>query len=492
MRKLIMMAGSAVIALTLSAAGEFKSVGQAQAAFATNSAAVREKAYRYVVDAVNESDGKNMRLELQTLKTMAVSLSKVSEYEEICVRGLSSSLEPVRFACLSGLMQSPGLADSPTGIVSRVETALKDELALDKTHRLEIVKSLADLKASRLLDLKGATTLLDEALARPDADPAAVVQLRQKKMELFKTARQDAGVELEANALLDMDACPPTTQMAATYALVEIAAHHKDGAKAGELLLGLVRKSGTQVPVGIARKMIESGVSNECLAAAVDIMRQSIADMPACDAAEFRTAVEKVQPEVIEILNRLGRCDEALAECRVLVFCASPRSYQAAVNLAAASFKRADGNLGRAMAFMDFQKKDVVPKGRNIILIAPQLSDKSRTEARKSLTVGGSELWTDSLSVSLRLLWLDDPAAAVREAMHAFALAPFDGKALQQCADAIMQPVLVATRDPASSIGIVDYLMYGENGRDGLPSTDDDLASPLKQTEFVLAIGRKE
>lgn len=243
------------------------------------------------------------------------------------------------------------------------------------------------------------------------------------------------------------------------------------------------------VPTGIAKRLLDANVDETTLDAAVTVLRTRLAGMPLGDTTAFRTAVEKTQPEIIEILNRLGRCDEALGECRVLVLLSGQRSYQAAVNLTALSLKRADGNLGRATAFMNFQKKGLVPQGRNILLDVPQLADGVRAEARKSLPVGKSELWGESLAVSVRLIWLDDPLAAVREAMRAFGLAPFDNKSLQVCADAIMQPILTVTRNPDSAKGIVDYLMYGPNGPDGAKGTQDDLSSPFENLEPVLKLG---
>lgn len=272
------------------------------------------------------------------------------------------------------------------------------------------------------------------------------------------------------------------------YALADIAVRRKNAQAAGELLLDVIRKV-DPVPMGIAKRLLDANVDEATLDAAVTLLRTRLAGMPLGDATAFRTAVEKVQPEIIELLNRLGRCDEALAECRVLVLLSSPRSYQAAVNLTAASLKRADGNLGRATAFMNFQKKGFVPKERNILLDAPQLSDGVRAEARKSLPVGKSEGWGESLAVSAQLIWLDDPVAAVREAMRAFGLAPFDNKSLQICADAIMQPILTVTRNPDSAKGIVDYLMYGPNGPDGAKGTQDDLSSPFENLEPVLKLG---
>ena len=278
---------------------------------------------------------------------------------------------------------------------------------------------------------------------------------------------------------------------AASYALADLAVGRRDAKAAGELLLDVIRKT-DPAPAGIARRLLDAEVDKATLDAAVTELRRRLAGMPLGDAGAFLAAVERTQPEVVALLNRLGRCDEALAECRVLVLLSSSRSYQAAVNLTAASLKRADGNLGRATAFMNFQRKGVVPTERNVLLDAPRLADGVRAEARKSLPVGRSETWGECLAVSARLVWLDDPLAAVREAMRAFAFAPFENRPLQACADAATRPVLAVTRNPDTAKGIVDYLMFGPNGPDGAKGTQDDLASVLEGLESVLKLGRED
>ena len=401
--------------LTVAGAEEFPSVEKALVGFSTNTVAAQERAYQYVLEKSRTMNGQDARTVLQALKTMAEALKRGAEFDGICLAGMASDNESVRFACATALLQSPALATAPSNLVSRVERLLNAPDALSAAHWSEIFR-------------------------------------------------------------------------ARCYALADIAVGRKNAQAAGELLLDVIRKV-DPVPMGIAKRLLDANVDEATLDAAVALLRTRLAGMPLGDATAFRTAVEKVQPEIIELLNRLGRCDEALAECRVLVLLSSPRSYQAAVNLTAASLKRADGNLGRATAFMNFQKKGLVPKERNILLDAPQLSDGVRAEARKSLPVGKSEVWGESLAVSARLIWLDDPLAAVREAMRAFGLAPFDNKSLQACADAMMQPILTVTRNPDSAKGIVDYLMHGPNGPDGAKGTQDDLSSPLENLEPVLKLG---
>ena len=474
--------------LTATGAEEFPSVEKALVGFSTNTVAAQERAYQYVLEKSRTMNGQNARTVLQTLKTMAATLKRGVEYDEICLAGMASDDEWMRFVCASALLQSPTLVSNPTNLILRVEKTLRNAEALLLPHRLELVRSIADARMQKLSDANGALALIDEAIAWAGDDRLSVWQMRLKRMEVFRAAKMDDALEKEARLILSDADCPSQPYQAASYALADFAVRRKNAHAAGELLLDVIRKV-DPVPTGIAKRLLDANVDETTLDAAVTVLRTRLAGMPLGDTTAFRTAVEKTQPEIIEILNRLGRCDEALGECRVLVLLSGQRSYQAAVNLTALSLKRADGNLGRATAFMNFQKKGLVPQGRNILLDVPQLADGVRAEARKSLPVGKSELWGESLAVSVRLIWLDDPLAAVREAMRAFGLAPFDNKSLQVCADAIMQPVLTVTRNPDSAKGIVDYLMHGPNGPDGAKGTQDDLPSPFEDLSTVLKLG---
>ena len=472
------------------ARAEFASLAQAQAAFATDDPAGRERAFRYVLESVGSAAGRDAFARLQVLRTMAGALGRVSEYDAVCERGLSSPDEAVRFASLMALALSPSAARAPEDAVSRLEGAARGGVALDTPHRIEALKTAADFRATRLRDGRGAEALLGEAIGLAGEDTARVLLLRQRKVEAFRAARMDAETEREAVSLLKEDGCPVVAYASAAYALADLEARRGNTEKASELILSLIRKGGAQTPQGVARRLFEVNAGDACLSNAVDALRRGLAHMPLGDATAFRAAVERIQPDVVELLNRLGRCDEASAECRVLVLSASPRAYPSAVSLTAATLKRMDGNLGRATAFLNFQKKGVVPKERNVLMDAPPLNDAVRAEVRASLPVGRCEKWAECLAVSARLVWLDDPHAALREAMRAFALAPFDGKALQACADAALQPVLAVTRDPAVAKGVVDYLTYGPNGPDGAKGTADDLPDPLESLSSVLKLGR--
>ena len=492
MRKVI-FAVAASLAFAASAGEVYTSIGQANASFATNSVAGKKAAYDYVAGKIKSSDGRNTVWELAILRNMASALGRIADLDEICGQLLSSPAEGARFAGIMSLTQSPSLwAKEPKRVSELLGPAIRNEVRLVPGHRLEAEKALADFLATRMMDVDGGIALLDAAIGRVGSDANALSQLRLKKLGFLVSARRDDEIEREAKAVLAISNSPASALSSATYALADLKSRQQRPDEAGQLLLALVERCGNQVPAGIAQKLVELKISDACLLSAVAALRQSLAKMPLNDVGAFRDAVARVQPEVVRILNHLDCPDEALAECRAFVFCASEKDYQSAVMTTAQALKKADGNLGRAMAFMEFQKKGAVPSERNVVMGAPKLADRVRSEALKELTEVQGATWNRSLAASVRLLWLDEPVLAVKAALDAFALAPFDANALQQCANAAMRPVLVATRNPEAANGIVEYLTYGANGRDGLPGTKDDLASPLALVEPQLAVGKKE
>ena len=133
--KSIVLVCAVVCAASAFARAEFASLAQAQAAFATDDPTGRERAYRYVLESVGSADGRDAFARLQVLRTMAGALGRVSEYDAVCERGLSSPDEAVRFASLMALALSPSAARAPEDAVSRLEGAARGGVALDTPHR---------------------------------------------------------------------------------------------------------------------------------------------------------------------------------------------------------------------------------------------------------------------------------------------------------------------------------------------------------------------
>lgn len=71
---------------------KFASVGSAVSAFSTNSVAVREEAYRYVVERARSAGEMDLRQALGALRTMSVSLGRTEDYDSACEAGLTRFL----------------------------------------------------------------------------------------------------------------------------------------------------------------------------------------------------------------------------------------------------------------------------------------------------------------------------------------------------------------------------------------------------------------
>lgn len=212
---------------------------------------------------------------------------------------------------------------------------------------------------------------------------------------------------------------------------------------------------------GVARRLVSAGAPAETLEKALLVLRDAAASAAGAGPQAVETRLERVQPEIVELLSFLGRHDEALAECRVWMLLGTQRSYQRAVEMAADVMRCADRNLGRAEAFVKFHEKGVVPDGLEPLFAPPRLSDAARLRERAALAKLDPKDWNACLSACGRAFWADDPETAVSFAVRAFALAPFDERSLQRCADAVARPFMVATRDPAVGKGVAEYLASG-------------------------------
>ena len=70
--------------------------------------------------------------------------------------------------------------------------------------------------------------------------------------------------------------------------------------------------------------------------------------------------------------------------------------------------------------------------------------------------------------------------------MVAFSTAPMQQQELQRCANLIMHPMSVFSRDPKRINDILSYLMNGGCGADNIIGTDDDVKDPVASMEAFL------
>ena len=433
----------AVLAVVRPSAGqvEFHSAREAQGAFATNSSeSVRSAAYGYALALVEtERDGSSATLALSAIRVMSTACGRQEDYERSCRTLLASSNATTRAAAMSGLCDSLrrlGFSDAERAIS-----------ALARDHAGDPMVASAAL--GKLMDLYGSAKLGAKAL-----DTAALV----------------LGVGPE---------CLPAAHLSASY--VTAAAHAADGdfAAAERVLVAAVGYA-PSVPTGIGRRIAEMRLPEEPALRVARAVREKAAAVPIENTQAFRPMAEAASLECADLMRGLGRYDEAIGECRTVALFGSSTAYQRAVVSAAETLKAMDGNLGRAKALVDFNRSGEAPSAANPLVAFARLEDATRRgEIERLDEYCASAPWTGLLAAATRYLWADDAEKAVAAAARAFAEAPMSQKELQMCADAAAAPLLALTRDPAAARAVVDYLVFGANGPDGVAGTGDDVTDPV-------------
>ncbi len=448
MKKMMLAAVAAVAAASASAGGEqrFSGVKAAIAAFssATNDA-VRRSAYAYARDyALEHAAETPARDVLAQMRAMARSLNSEGDFRSVCEQ----------------------LSESTNSMV-----------------RLSALMWLCDY--ARELDAEKTTAFIDARLAKTADDDVPVrAFLLCRRMDARRKLGDEAGVVAAAEDIVALgDDCPWSNYSQARFALAE-ALMRKGEADAAETCLAALLERDEVASQGTARRLLSLRVGKALQERFVAAMREKIAAVPFGNAVLFKSRVQSGMPEIVELLVGMGRLDEALGECRVMLLTASsPQSaYGNAVRQTADVLKRLDGNLGRAFAFLESQKTNGVSSAAGLLPTGPALSDPVRAAEREKCLASADanrSSWGALLDCAFRLLWADSAEDSMRVAMAAFSCAPFSEKELQACADAVMHPVSVMTRDKAAVAAVRDYLLYGEAGRDGVRGSADDVASPV-------------
>ena len=471
---------------------KFDSVGQAFAEFTTNNVACRRPAFEYVGTVLaTERDPVRLRSGFGTLRTMADRLKDNEAYLIYCRKALKSEHEGQRFAGAVALVNGMQEGEEARRLFDELKSFITRDGALEPSHVLSVVKMMADMLAGRIADVNEACDFLDEHINLASTNVVFRCGCLSKQMVLLKSANRDDDAVKKADELRSFLNCPSVEFFAASCLKAEVAVQNGDASSAERYLMEALKRE-KFVPSGFARQMARIRASPVACETAVSHIRARIASVPLSDIVPFRAMVERAQPEIVELLCQMGRFDEALGECRVMLFFAPPRTYQNAVGTTADVMRREDGNLGRALSFLNFQKRDTVPKASNVLFSVPQLNDDERRKGREELANFIDEGWSSYLPVAWRLLWLDSPQDSMSMAERAFAKAPINSKSLQSCANAIMHPVAIATRDPVALKRIADYLLYGPAGADGKTGTSDDLGNPLVELKAKLALPGKK
>lgn len=352
--------------------------------------------------------------------------------------------------------------------------------------RLPVVSKAATILVSNLNRAADAAALYAAELAAtpPEKDPSFFAEMANARAAVLHVQMRDlVNAEVETRRVIELGgACPASAYVIAVDRLVSLVA---EGGRTNEVAstLLLVFRHPSLPAAGCARKLIDGGASPAQLNEAIGLLRSRVPANP----AELQMRIERIQPEVVELLLALGRPDEAVRECRAFVLCAPDRIYTQAIELAARCLKFLDGDLGRANALLEFHSSAPPPSGSsNPLFDFPALDDPVRVEAARQAEKPPTD-WSGWITRANLFAWLDRPVDSMDAARAAFACSPMVSNTLQSCANAVARPILVATRDPALGQRLADFLLMGAAGPDGRQGTADDIADPFPEAKRLLS-----
>ena len=448
--------------------------------------AVRSGAYGWMKQRAETCPNSATRDIFPSLGKMARQLGRDEEFKALCAARMAGASEPqdLRVSVTVFLAEWYADGNDPEAGLKVLADILKRVTEIEPGQQAWLVTVTSHILSSKLSRHEEAAKLLAETLDRvkDSEDVIAVVRLAHTLSSLLYSKLSDVeGAErVIRQALAREDVANAAHYHAgAVHHLALLEKEKGNGENAVATLMSLLKPPAFPQG-GIAQRIINYGAKSAELEECVRLLRQRIA-APARDLKELRARFQQVQ-EVVDFLIALGRYEEALCECRVLMFVSEDKAYPAAVDRVARTFKLLDGNLGRANAFLKFQQAEAGEVLKNPLMGLPALNDAVRAEANKALDEGPKPMeWEDWLMRSAYLLWLDRPADAMDAASKAFVLSPISDASLQACSAAVARPLLVATRDTEATKQIVDYLLWGEGGEDG------NLKNPFPEARQRLA-----
>ncbi len=415
-----------------------------------------------------------------------VSTETDNRLERVSKKLLASSLPPETTALVVHQLADWRIAQQDYTTALDELLALLQNTTTPMTQKASTAHKAASLLSDQLARPSEAHELLIAVIAETQADPATVAPLLLLQADIY-----DRHLDDKAKAIANLQTiiafgvnCSGADYTTAANRLAAILFNDGQSAAAATTLLALARHPQSSV-TGLGQKLIGMAAPATCLVEALELLRTQI-NASFSNPTTFRTALQRLQPEVITLLLALQRTDEAIAECRAFAFVAQDRDYAKAIELAAQCLKACDGNLGRANALLAFHQQEAPPAGsRNPLLAFKPVTDPQRERLEKESQPPAN--WSDWLDRAVLAAWLDRPLDSIDAARSAFALCPMTTDALKKCTEAISRPILVATRDMALAQRVVDYLLFGVAGPDGQPDTADDLNDPFPEVRQRLA-----
>jgi len=451
---------------------------------ATQDDALREKIFQWVLKQAETCPQSEIRNVFQSFRFIAKGMNRGDEFMRVCTMRDTEqdSIEMHQAIALQRSEWHSGIAEYKTAY-DILEKCLKD------ARLTPVLRSAVAVKASQILsehlkrpsDADALLVQTKTAISTNDAEAYATLCLA--RAALRESLHDTPGAIAELETILDYGEAGREWDWTYTPAMQRLALLLASEGRNEEAVVALLRMLGTlkSPPTGIAKRLIEVGAEATACEEVLAMLRRHI--LGASELGDMRQRIERIQPEVVDLLLALDRPAEAVAECRVFTLCAPDRTYPQAADLTARCLKALDRNLVRANAFLDFQRAVISPTNavENVLLTFPTLSDTIRKEAYGKLAATDSSDWMALLIRSTMLCWMDRPVEAVEAARKAFMLCPMEESSLQACANAIARPILVLTRDPALAQRAVDHLLYGGDGPDGIRGTEDDIVDPLPE-----------
>jgi len=409
---------------------------------------------------------------------------------EFCAKQMEAEKSPVVLYTLA-----TGLSGGYQGLQDYTNSAKVLDTFLEKNRAtslppnvLTTAKTLSGLYVDKFTRPDLAIAMWDRELkALPvEADPERAGMLIAKGDICFLTMKDMASAEAAYLEATKLDkTIPANAVMSEAYIkLAQVYAKKGNPDQAGAVLLMCLTNCPTLPASPLVQKMMEVDSPNPRLDAAVWMLRDRIAAQYANSAS-----VDQYQPDIVKLLLKQSKNQEALQEARVFLHACSDKSLPAAIDLVTMAFKTIDGNLGRANNFLRYQKYGVVGEDgksgtaddlKNPLLDAPPLNDERRNALFTAKLDTLPNNWTGWNNRATIYMYLDQPDEAFQALRKSFEMCPMNEKDLQTATDALSGFIIRNTKDVKLAESLVDYIMFGQMGKDGQGGTADDLKDPAQ------------
>ncbi len=474
------------LAAGTSAAADYASPREAYAAWtaAAPGSTTRAEAREWLEIRAHSASSAKAAAEIAGyLSRIAAATGETAPFAELCRKRAASASPELRLVFAGALFDHL----AAIGQNEEAAAALAAVLPLPgipATMRAAAAKKQAQLLANRLGRLQDGVDTL-EAAAKAIGPEASQSRFDLILAEATLLREKDAAkAESLLKGLLPDASASPASLLAAAEQLAMLLAASGRESEIPAVYLAVFRNGAPSA--GAARKLAESDASAAQLEEALASLRAFAARPADGTAGERQTRLERLQPEIVELLFALGRLDEAGGECRVLLLAGSDRTAPVAVELAARAFKMADGNLARANALYSFFSSEEPPAGTPSPILGFPSPDRAAWTNLPAAPPPSD--WNAWLSRAGDLLWLDRPLESAEAARQAFASCPMTSNTLAVCASAVARPALNLLRDAHLAARLTDYLVFGPAGRDGAKGTDDDISDPF--AELAVRLGK--